>query len=225
MNHSYKVSQKVPVFVGLSLVLVALLIVAMIIVAMIQSGEQDLVSKEIKRSNMKVARNIRHPLGEIIELAGPSSLEECEPFQEWVQEHKDDHWFKEHKDDTRLHVGMYVQELYYARNLRDDVLYRDIHQDGTVRIGVTSRDVIEEFKELGIPITFEIIDLEEVRHLEEAAREIDEKSYVEGARYDYSIGRISVWLDQKRNWGRYDDIYQDYPDYPLYFHLTHGQPE
>jgi len=90
---------------------------------------------------------------------------------------------------------------------------------------VTHKDIIEKFKELGIPITFEIIDLDEVRHLEEAAREIDEKSYVEGARYDYSIGRISVWLDQKRNWGRYDDIYQDYPDYPLYFHLTHGQPE
>jgi hypothetical protein len=215
---------KVPVFVGLSLVLVALLIVAMIIVAMIQAGSQDLVSKEIKRSNMKVARNIRHPQGEIIELAGPSSLEECERFQEWVQEHKDDHWFKEHKDDTRLHVGMYVQEFYYARDLRDEVLYRDIHQDGTVRIGVISRDVIEEFKELGIPITFEIIDLDEVRHLEEAAREIDENPYVELASYSYSKGRIEVILN-KPNWCSHKAIYQEYPDYPLLFWFTDFRPE
>jgi hypothetical protein len=215
---------KVPVFVGLSLVLVALLIVAMIIVAMIQAGSQDLISKEIKRSNIEIARNIRHPQGEIIELAGPSSLEECERFQEWVQEHKDDHWFKEHKDDTRLHVGMYVQEFYYARDLRDEVLYRDIHQDGTVRIGVISRDVIEEFKELGIPITFEIIDLDEVRHLEEAALEIDEKPYVALAFYSYSKGRIEVVLF-KPNWGFHKAIYQEYPDYPLLFSFEDPQPE
>jgi len=197
---------------------------------MIQAGSQGRVSKEIKRSNMEIARNIRHPQGEIIELAGPSSLEECELFQEWVQEHKDDHWFKEFKDDTRLHVAMFVQWFVYTRDLRDDILYRDIHKDWTVRIGVTvqigvtSRNVTEEFKGLGIPITLEIIDLDEVRHLEEAALEIDEKPYVMLAFYSYSKGRIEVILD-KPNWGFHKAIYQEYPDYPLLFSFEDPQPE
>ena len=89
---------------------------------------------------------------------------------------------------------------------------------------MTHKDIIEKFKELGIPITFEIIDLEEVRHLEEAAREIDERSYVMGARYDYSAGRIRVTLN-KPNWDRYDDIYQEYSDYPLFFRLVEPKPE
>jgi hypothetical protein len=207
---------KVPVFVGVSLGLAVLLLVAMI-----QAGSQNLLLNDQDLPVREIERNLRHPQGEIIELAGPSSLEECERFQEWVQEHKDDLWFK---DDTQLLVGLFVQELYYARDLRDDVLYRDIHQDGTARIGVTSRDIIEEFEELGIPITFEIIDLDEVRHLEEAALEIDEKPYVMGAFYSYSAGRIVVDLT-KPNWDRYDDIYQEYPDYPLLFSLEDPQPE
>jgi hypothetical protein len=202
---------KVPVIFSVSIWLVALLIVTMIL-----AGCQDF-PREIEL-------NTRHPLGEIIELEGPSSLEDCERFQDWVQEHKDDFWFKEFKDDTRLHVGLFVQEFYYARDLRDDVLYRDIDQDGAVRIGVKSQDVIEEFEELGIPITFEIIDLEGVRHLEEAAGEIDEKPYVMGAFYSYSKGRITVELD-KPDWDRYEDIYQEYPDYPLLFWLSDPQPE
>jgi hypothetical protein len=218
MNHSYKVSQKVPVFVS-----VALWLVALLIIAMVPAEDQDLPVREIER-------NLRHPQGEIIELAGPSSLEECERFQEYIQEHKDDFWFKEFKDDTRLHVAMFVQWFVYTRDLIDDILYRDIHQDGTVkigvtvRIGVTSRDVIEEFKELSIPITFEIIDLDEVRHLEEAALEIDEKPYVTLAFYSYSKGRIEVILD-KPNWGLYEAIYHEYSDYPLLFSLEDLQPE
>jgi hypothetical protein len=216
---------KLPVFVGVSLVLVALLIVAII-----QAGSQALISKEIKRSNMEIARNIRHPQGEIIELAGPSSLEECELFQEYIQEHKDAFWFKEFEDDTRLHVAMFVQWFVYTRDLRDDILYRDIHKDWTVsigvtvRIGVTSRNATEEFKGLGIPVTLEIIDLDEVRHLEEAALEIDEKPYVLLAFYSYSKGRITVRLD-KPNWSFHKAIYQEYPDYPLLFSFVDPQPE
>jgi len=200
---------KVLGFVGVSLGLVALLLVAMV-----PAGGQERPSKEI-------ALNLRHPQGEIIERAGPSSLEECERLQEFIQEHEDAFWFV---DDPQVLVGLFVQEFVYTRDLIDDILYRDIHQDGTVRIGVTSRDVIEEFKELGIPITFEIIDLDEVRHLEEAAREIAEKSYVMSAFYSHSEGRITVDLD-KRNWGLYEAIYREYPDYPLVFSLVDPQPE
>ena len=196
-------------FVGVSLLLVALLLVAMIPV-----GGQDFPVK-------KIERNLRHPQGEIIELAGPLSLEECERFHEYVQEHKDAFWFV---DNTQLLVGLFVQEFVYASDLIDDILYRDIHQDGTARIGVTSRDVIEEFKELGIPITFEIIDLDEVRHLEEAAREIAEKPYEMGVRYDYSAGRIRVTLT-KQNWDLYKTIYREYSDFPLLFRFVDPKPE
>jgi hypothetical protein len=204
-----KVKYKVPLFVGVSLWLVALLIIAMV-----SAGCQDFPVREIER-------NPRHPQGEIIELEGPSSLEDCERFQEWVQEHKYDFWFV---DDHKLLVGMFVHEFVYTRDLIDDILYRDIHQDGTARIGVTSRDIIEEFEELGIPITFEIIDLDEVRHLEEAALEIDEKPDVALAFYSYSKGRITVILF-KPSWGLYEAIYQEYPDYPLLFSLEDPQPE
>ena len=198
-----------------SIVLVAVLTVV-IVAVMVPNGNQDL-PREIEK-------NPRHPLGEIIELEGPSSLEDCERFQNWAQELQDEFPLVY---TTQVLVGLYVQEFYYSESedFRDDVLYRDIGQDGSVRIGVTHKDIIEKFKELGIPITFEIIDLEEVRHLEEAAREIDEKSYVEGARYDYSAGRIRVSLDKKKNWGRYEDIYQEYPDYPLFFRLIERRPE
>ena len=196
-----------------SIVLVAVLTVV-IVAVMVPDGNQDIPLKEIER-------NLRHPLGEIIELAGPSSLEDCERFQNWAQELKDEFPFV---DGPQVLVGHYVQEFYYSEDLRDDVLYRDIGQDGAVRIGVTHKDIIEKFKELGIPITFEIIVLEEVRHLEETAREIDERSYVMGARYDYSAGRIRVSF-KKTNWNRYDDIYQEYPDYPLLFRLVDYRPE
>jgi hypothetical protein len=192
-----------------SIVLVAVLTVV-IVAVMVPDGNQDL-PREIEK-------NPRHPLGEIIELAGPSSLEDCERFQNWAQEFKDK-WPE--VDGPQVLVGHYVQELYHSEDFedfKDDVLYRDIGQDGSVRIGVTHKDIIEKFKELGIPITFEIIDLEE------AAREIDKKSYVEGARYDYSAGRIRVSFN-KTNWNRYDDIYQEYPDYPLFFRLVDYQPE
>lgn len=200
---------KVLGFVGLSVGLVALLLVAVV-----PTGSQDFPIKEIER-------DLRHPQGEIIELAGPLSLEECERFQEYVQEHKDDFWFV---DEPKVLVGMFVQEFVYGRDLIDDILYRDIHQDGTARIGVTSRDVIEELKELGIPITFEIIDVDEVRHLEEAAREIDEKPYVLGAWYSHKQGRIRVSL-AKQNWDFYNDIYREYPDSLLLFRLVDAQPE
>jgi hypothetical protein len=183
-----------------------------------------IVAVMVPDENREIEKNPRHPLGEIIELAGPSSLEDCERFQNWAQEFKDK-WPE--VDGPQVLVGHYVQEFYYSEefeDFKDDVLYRDIGQDGSVRIGVTHKDIIEKFKELGIPITFEIIDLEEVRHLEEAAREIDEKSYVMGARYDYSAGRIRVSFN-KTNWNRYDDIYQEYPDYPLFFRLVDYQPE
>lgn len=191
------------------------LLVALLIIAMVSVGCQD-VPREIEI-------NPRHPLGEIIELAGPSSLEDCERFQNWDQEIKDEFPFV---DGPQVLVGLYVQEFYYSESedFRDDVLYRDIGQDGAVRIGVNSEDIIEEFEELGIPITFEIIDLDEVQHLEEAAQEINEKSYVMGTRYDYSEGRIRVSLN-KPNWDRYDDIYQEYPDYPFLFRLVDPQPE
>jgi len=199
---------KVPVFFGVPVLLVALLIITM-------------VSARCQDFPREIELNPRHPLGEIIELEGPSSLEDCERFQEWVQEHEDDFWFV---DEPQLLVGLFVQEFVYSEDLIDDVLYRDIDQDGAVRIGVTSQDVIEEFEELGIPITFEIIDLEGVRHLEEAAQEIDENPYVMGARYDYSAGRIRVSLT-KPNWDRYEAIYQEYQDYPLLFLLVDPQPE
>ena len=196
-----------------SIILVAVATVV-IVTMMAPDGNQDLPLKEIER-------NLRHPQGEIIELAGPLYLEECERFQEWVQEHKDAFWFV---DNPQMLVGLFVQEFVYASDSIDDILYRDIHQDGTARIGVTSRDVIEEFKELGIPITFEIIDLDEVSHLEEAAREIDEKPYVIGARYDHSAGRIRVTLT-KQSWDLYKAIYQEYPDSPLLFRYADFQPE
>ena len=146
---------KVPVFVGISLGLVVLLLVAMV-VAIIQAGSQDLPSDGGQDFPSKeIERNPRHPQGEIIALAGPSSLEDCERFQEWVQEHKDDLWFV---DNPRLLVGMLVQEFVYSEHLIDDILYREITQDGAVKIGVTHQDIIEEFEELGIPITFEIIE-------------------------------------------------------------------
>ena len=198
----------VPVLVGVSLCLVALFIVTMM-----WDGQQDF-TKEIEL-------NTRHPLGEIIELEGPSSLEECERFQNWAQGFKDKFPLV---DEPQPLVGQFVQNFVYSEDLIDDVLYRNIDQDGTARIGVTSQDVIEEFKELGIPIIFEIIDLDEVRHLEEAAREIDEKSYVVGARYDYSAGRIRVSLE-KQNWDFYKAIYLEYPDSPLLFMHDDCQPE
>ena len=89
---------------------------------------------------------------------------------------------------------------------------------------MTSQNVTEEFNELGIPIAFEIIDLDEVKHLEEAALEIDEKPYVALSFYSYSKGRITVILD-KPNWGLYEAIYQEYPDYPFLFSLEDPQPE
>jgi hypothetical protein len=196
-----------------SIILVAVATVV-IVTVMVPDGNQDLPLKEIER-------NLRHPQGEIIELAGPSSLEDCERFQNWAQEFKDKFPLV---DGPQVLVGQFVQNFVYSEDLIDDILYRDIDQDGAVRIGVTYQGIIEEFKELGIPITFEIIDLEEVSHLEEAAQEIDEKPYVMGARYDYSAGRIRVTLT-KPNWDRYDDIYQEYPDYPLLFRLVDPQPE
>lgn len=198
----------VPVLVGVSLCLVALFIVTMM-----WDGQQDF-TKEIEL-------NTRHPLGEIIELEGPSSLEECERFQNWAQGFKDKFPLV---DEPQPLVGQFVQNFVYSEDLIDDVLYRDIDQDGAVRIGVNTEDIIEEFEELGIPITFEIIDLDEVQHLEKAAQQINERSYVMGARYDYSAGRIRVTLN-KPNWDRYDDIYQEYPDYPLLFRLVDPQPE
>jgi hypothetical protein len=199
-----------------SIVLVAVLTVV-IVAVMVPDGNQDSPwSREIEK-------NPRHPLGEIIELEGPSSLKDlkdCERFQHGAQEFKGKLSIV---NGSQVLVGHYVQEFYHSEDFedfKDDVLYRDIGQDGSVRIGVTCKDIIEKFKELCIPITFEIIDLEEVRHLEEAAREIDKKSYVEGARYDYSAGRIRVSFDKKKNWGRYEDIYQEYPDYPLFFRLV-----
>ena len=80
-----------------SIILVAVATVV-IVTMMAPDGNQDLPLKEIER-------NLRHPQGEIIELAGPLYLEECERFQEWVQEHKDAFWFV---DNPQMLVGLFV---------------------------------------------------------------------------------------------------------------------
>jgi len=77
-----------------SIVLVAVLTVV-IVVVMVPDGD---LPREIEK-------NPRHPLGEIIELAGPSSLEDCERFQNWAQEFKDK-WPLVYT--TQVLVGLYV---------------------------------------------------------------------------------------------------------------------
>ena len=201
-------------YIAIASIVLAAVATVVIVTVMVPDGNQDLPLKEIER-------NLRHPQGEIIELEGPSSLEDCERFQNWAQEFKDIYPLV---DEPQPLVGQFVQNFVYGEDLIDDILYREINQDGAVSIGVTSRDIIEEFEELGIPITFEIVDLDEVRHLEEAAQEIDEKSYVMGARYDYSAGRIRVSLT-KSNWDLYEAIYREYPDSPLLFRFVDYRPE
>jgi hypothetical protein len=118
--------------------------------------------------------NLRRPQGEVIELTAPLSLEECEHFRAYEAEF----WFI---DDPQLLVRAFVTSFVggfaLSRDLTEYLQYYDFDQDGVPRVGVTSMDFVEQFKESEphFTIRFEIIDPDEVRHLEEAAREIDKK--------------------------------------------------
>jgi hypothetical protein len=112
--------------------------------------------------------NPRRPQGEVIELTAPLSLEECELFRAYEAEFG-------FVDDPQLlvrgFVTSFVGEFARSRDLTEYLQYYDFDQDGVPRLGVTSRDFVEEFQELepNFTVRFEIIDPDEVRHLEETA--------------------------------------------------------
>lgn len=166
--------------------------------------------------------NPRRPQGEVIEITAPLSLEECEPFRAYEAEF----WFVDDPQSlVRAFVTSFVGGFALSRDLTEYLQYYDFDQDGVPRVGVTSMDFVEQFKESEphFIIRFEIIDPDEVRHLEEAAREIDKKTYVMGASYCYMGGRITVDLTTP-NQERWKDIYQEYRDLPLRFYLI-GDPQ
>lgn len=150
----------------------------------------------------KIRINDRHSPGQIVEVTSQGEIIDME--------------------DTRG-VRSFVTSFTYSRGLWGKVRYFGIDPDGTPRVGVVSREVIEEFQGLGIPVRLEIIDLDEVMPLKEAAREIGEKWYVMGASYNHATGRVHVSL-VKPNWHRYVEVYQQYPDLPLWFNLDDSYP-
>ncbi len=166
--------------------------------------------------------NPRRPQGEVIELTAPLSLEECEHFRAYEAEF----WFVDDPQSlVRAFVTSFVGGFALIRDLTEYLQYYDFDQDGVPRVGVTSMDFVEQFKEPEphFTIRFEIIDPDEVKHLEEAAREIDKKTYVMGASYSYLEGRITVDLTTP-NQECWKDIYQEYRDLPLRFYFV-GDPQ
>ncbi|MFO7774058.1 MAG: CFI-box-CTERM domain-containing protein [Dehalococcoidia bacterium] len=206
INSKYKVS-------GLLVALVGLLVFVPI------AGAAGAVTPEPQGEAIEV--NPRHPVGEVVEIPPQGEIIEIRE-SEVRREYEAEFWFVD--DPVRGFLTSFVGGFALSRNLTEYLQYYDFDPDGVPRVGVTSRGFVEEFQELepDFTIRFEIIDPDEVRHLQEAAREIGEKHYVLGASYSYMRGRITVDLTAP-NHQRWEDIYQEYEDLPLRFYLL-GDP-
>jgi hypothetical protein len=167
--------------------------------------------------------NPRHPLGEVVEVTSqreivlPTESEHFDAYEADFGFVDDPEWL------VRGFVTSFVGGFALSNDLMEYLQYYSFDEDGVPKLGVTSKDFVEEIQELDFTIRFEIIDPDEVKHLEEAAREIDKKTYVMGASYCYMGGRITVDLTTP-NQERWKDIYQEYRDLPLRFYLL-GDPQ
>ena len=167
--------------------------------------------------------NPRHPLGEVVEVTSqreivlPTESEHFDAYEADFGFVDDPEWL------VRGFVTSFVGGFALSNDLMEYLQYYSFDEDGVPKLGVTSKDFVEEFQELDFTIRFEIIDPDEVKHLEEAAREIDKKTYVMGASYSYLEGRITVDLTTP-NQERWKDIYQEYRDLTLRFYFV-GDPQ
>jgi hypothetical protein len=169
--------------------------------------------------------NPRHPLGEIVEVTSqreivlPTESEHFDAYEADFGFVDDSEWL------VRGFVTSFVGGFALSNGLMEYLQYYSFDEDGVPRVGVTSKDFVEEFQKLDFTIRFEIIDPDEVEYLERAAREIQERPYVAGACYSHLRGRIVVDLTSP-SYDRYMDIYREYPRLPFRFYfLGDPQPE